>query len=149
VREVRQAGRKRAFFFVRPEEAGRPEREPAEPAPTCIFDSWLGDDIVAAHPVLLATTRLKRALEQSPAAGCLTTSRASTRRSRFFLRHNPGRRLPTFWVLDVVGTPGVDEMGMTPDHSLVVSQNLLDVLVQFRIPRAVISQYSAGSRRRE
>lgn len=128
-----------AFFFFRPEEAGRPGGSPADSV-VCHFDSWLGDDFVSAHPVFLVTTRLKNALQGILDAGTFTATRARTRRSRFFLSHHPGCRLPPFWSLHVEGTAGRDHMGVTADHSLVVSQRVLDVLVRFRVPRAVITQ---------
>ena len=131
-----------AFFFFRPEEAGRPGADRAGSL-VCHFDAWLGDDFVSAHPLFLVTTRLKNALWSVLETGAFRTTRARTRRSRFFLSHHSGCRLPTFWVLHVEGTPGRDDMGITADHSLVVSQKVLQILVRFRVPRAVIEQYVA------
>jgi hypothetical protein len=39
-------------------------------------------------------------------------------------------------------------MGLTPAGVLVVSHRVLDVLMDFRIGRAVLAQYAPGSRAR-
>jgi hypothetical protein len=39
-------------------------------------------------------------------------------------------------------------MGLTPSGTLVVSRRVLDVLMEFRIGRAVLAQYAPGSRAR-
>ncbi len=130
------------FFIVEPEAAGTPVAGEAAGAVACAFDVWLGDELVRAHPLLLATTALARALLELPAATGFRVARARARASAFFRRQNPQRRLPPFWSLVVEGEPGRDDMGLTRDGALVVSRRVLDVLLQFPVGRAVFAQYN-------
>ncbi len=127
-----------AFFIVSPELAGYPAGGGALPV---LFDTWLGDDLVSAFPVLLATTPLQRGLRLLKGSTGFELERARTKAAPFFRRHNPGRRLPVFWAIRVTGWPGVDDMGLTPDRTLVVSGRVLEVFVRFRVNRAVFAQY--------
>ena len=52
-----------SFFYVTPEDTGH-EGPPTSDGMRCIvFDTWLGDDLVRAHPLVLATAPLKQSLE--------------------------------------------------------------------------------------
>ena len=132
-----------AFFVVEPEASGRPDgrRGPGGEA-SCTFDTWLGDDLLRAHPLLLVTAPLKEALEglTHPRGFSLAPARATA--SAFFESHYPGRRLPSFWSLDVQGRPGVDDMGRAGDGSLVASARVVGVMGRFRLKHATLSQYA-------
>ena len=132
-----------AFFFVKPEDAGHPKREGSGGQVLCLFDTWFGDDLVSAHPVLLVTTPLKEALESLQSATGFCPDLAQVSRSRFLRYHNPDLTLPSFWALNVEGEPGVNDMGLSRDGSLVVSQRVMDVLVRHRVGRAVFSLFSS------
>ena len=110
----------------------------------CVFDTWLGDDLVRAYPAVLARTPVKQALRSLDHASGFEVSRARVRASPFFRKHSPGKRLPVFWAIDVNGQPGRDDMGLTKAGVLVVSRRVLDVLLQFRIGRAVLAHYVPG-----
>jgi hypothetical protein len=110
-----------------------------------VFDTWLGDELVRAHPMLLVTSPLKAALIAVMPTG-LTIARARVRRSPFFCRHSPDRRLPVFWALHTNERPGVDDAAVAEDGSFVVSRRVLDVLMEFRVRRAVFAQYSPPAR---
>lgn len=109
-----------------------------------MFDAWLGDDLVAAYPCLVATTALKNDLAALGDSSGFTVARVRTKTSVFFRRHSPGRRLPVLWLISVVGEAGRDDIGISRDGATVVSQRVLDVLLRHRIPRAVFSQYVPG-----
>ena len=131
-----------AFFVVEPEASGRPDGRGAPAGEvSCTFDTWLGDDLVRAHPLLLVTTPLKKALEalKAPRGFALAPARATA--SAFFQSHDPGRRLPSFWSLEVKGRPGVDDMGMAGDGSLVASARVVEVMGRFTLKHATLSQY--------
>ncbi|MGE5124729.1 MAG: hypothetical protein ACM3PV_00445 [Betaproteobacteria bacterium] len=130
------------FFIVEPEAAGAPAAGATADAVSCVFDAWLGDELVRAHPFLLATTSVGRALLNLPDASGFRVARARVRASAFFRQQNPGRRLPPFWALAVDGEPGRDDMGLTPDGALVVSRRVLDALLEFSVGRAVFAQYT-------
>jgi hypothetical protein len=109
-----------------------------------VFDTWLGDDLIRAHPVLMVTTPVKRALLRLQGASGFEITRARARTSPFFRRHSPGKRLPPFWAIQVRGQAGRDDLGLTAGGVLVVSRRVLDVLLDFRVGRAVLMQYAPG-----
>ena len=129
------------FFLVQPEVAGASVSCPP-PAVACLFDTWLGDDLVRVHPLLLVTTPLRRALSALQNPSGFTVARARVKTSPFFRRYSPNQRLPVFWYLEAHGVPGRDDVAVTRDGSLVVSRRVLDILMEFRVGRAVFAQYS-------
>ena len=131
-----------SFFTIEPEASGSSLTDLLPGRATYVFDAWLGDDLVRAHPAVLATTPVKRALQGLRSPSGFEITRARTRTSRFFRKHSPGKRLPPFWVIHVRGHPGRDDMGLTPAGILVVSRRVLDTLLDFRIGRAVLTQYT-------
>ena len=139
----------RAFFFLKPEDAGHPETPSASDACLYVLDTWLGDDLIRAHPGLLVTTPLKESLESLPAPTGFRIVEARTRPSVFLQEQRPGLRLPLFWALQIYGQAGLHELGLTADHSLVVSQRALDQFVQHSIRHATLAQYAHGTERRE
>lgn len=128
---------------MEPDLAGSPhDAGLAGPGVAFTFDNWLGDDVVRAYPAVLVTTPVRDALLKATGLNGFTLARARTRLSGFFRKHSPGKRLPPFWAVVVRGAPGRDDMGLTPAGVLVVSQRVLDVFLDFRIPRASFAQYS-------
>ena len=130
-----------SFLTVDPEASG--SLTPGAPAGRvcCVFDTWLGDDLVRAYPAVLATTPLRDALRSLDHPTGFETARARVRASAFRRKHSPGRRLPVFWAILVNGQAGRDDMGLTPAGVVVVSRRVLDVLLEFRVGRAVLAQY--------
>jgi hypothetical protein len=134
-----------AFFILKPEDAGNRQPEPGSEAPLCVFDTWLGDDLVRAlqpHPLLLVTAALKSSLETLDAPTGFRFGPARVERSLFFRAQRPRLQLPVFWELQVEGQAGRDDMGITADHSLVVSQRALYLLVKHCIRQAQLAQYA-------
>jgi hypothetical protein len=130
------------FFVIEPEASGRPEGTPAAgEGPSCIFDTWLGDDVVSAHPLLLVTTDVRDALLELNQPTGFTVVRARTMRSAFFERHSPDRQLPTFWSVEVQGRPGVDDLGIGPGGSFVASARVVEALDRFSLKHATLTQY--------
>jgi hypothetical protein len=131
------------FFVVEPEASGRPDSTPVGDGPSCVFDTWLGDDVVSAHPLLLVTTSVKDALLELSRPTGFSLVRARATRSPFFERHSPDRPLPTFWSVEAHGRPGVDDLGMGPDGSFVASARVVDALDRFSLKHATLTQYRA------
>ena len=130
-----------AFFVVQPETAGA-RVSGAGASAVCVFDTLLGDDIVRVHPALLVTTPLRDALAAVEGLTGFTVARARVRSTAFWRRYNRRRRLPVFWYLGAQGAPGLADMGFTVDGSVVISWRVLEVLVGFRVGRAVFAKYS-------
>jgi hypothetical protein len=130
-----------AFFVVTLEDAGHAEPRGSAGMPLYVFDTWLGDDLVRAHPVFLATTRLKDTLETLPAPTGFHSAPIRAERSAFLRHHRPQLHLPTFWALEIYGQAGRHPLGLGSDRSLVVSQAALDCLVQHSIQHAQLTQF--------
>ena len=130
-----------SFLTIEPETSGF--LTPGQPAGriACVFDTWLGDDLVRAYPAVLARTPVRKALLFLDHHTGFRITRARIRASAFYRKHSPGKRLPVFWAIEVNGQPGRDDLGLTPAGVLVVSRRVLDVLLRFRIGRAVLAQY--------
>ncbi len=137
--------RRRVSFVVKPEDVGfRWER--SDQGPLLVLDAWLGDDLLSAHPSFLATQPLVEALRALPELVGLQLRLVRVARSSFLAQTRPTLELPPLWVLDIDGAPGTDDAGLTRDGSLVVSQRVMDVVVQHRVGRAVFSVYPGAGR---
>jgi hypothetical protein len=130
-----------SFLTVEPEASGFLLSGASSGRVACAFDTWLGDDVVRAYPAVLVRTPVKEALLSLDRRSGFEIARARIRASGFYRKHSPGKRLPVFWAIQVKGQAGRDDMGLTPAGVLVVSRRVLDVLLQFRIGRAVLAQY--------
>ncbi len=130
------------FFTIEPEASGSPLGGGTQEAVS--FDTWLGDDVVRAFPALMVTTPVKQALDELPRATGFSCLRARVRASPFFRKHSPGKRLPVFWTVQARGQAGRDDIGLTAAGVVVISPRVLDVLMRFRIGRAVMMQYVPG-----
>jgi hypothetical protein len=128
------------YFIFLPELAGHSQGRQGD-VEVCVFDTWLGDDVVRAYPLLLVTTPVKEELERLPAGG-FTVGPARCETSLFFRRHHPGRQLPDFWAVQVSGEAGVHDVGLASDRSIVISGAVLSLVMRFRIKQAVLAQYS-------
>jgi hypothetical protein len=137
------------YFILQPEAAGRPTSpQGSGTRPSCVFDTWLGDDVVSAHPLLLVTTHLKEALEGLPEATGFSLAPVEATPSPFFEGHNPGRALATFWSVNVHGRAGVDDLGRAPDGSVVASMRVVDTMGRFALRHGTLRQYT-GSKQPE
>jgi hypothetical protein len=133
-----------SFFTIEPEASGSPAAGSPAGTLACVFDTWLGDDLIRAYPAILVTTPVKRALLGLQEPTGFEITRARVRTSGFFRKHSPGKRLPLFWTVQVRGHAGRDDLGLTAAGTLVVSRRVLDALLTFRIGRAVLTQYTRG-----
>jgi hypothetical protein len=130
-----------AFFVLTPEDAGRAEPPDGGGTPLYLFDTWLGDELVRAHPLFLATTSLKESLESLPSPTGFHSTRVHAEPSSFLQDLRPGLRLPDFWALEVYGQAGVLALGLSGAHSLVVSQAALERVVEHSVPHAQFAQF--------
>jgi hypothetical protein len=131
------------FFVVEPEVSGRPVGS-AGAGPLCRFDTWLGDDVVRAHPLLLVTTPIKDALLGLGQPTGFSVVRVEAMRSEFFVRHDPDRQLPEFWSVEMHGRPGVDDFGMGRDGSVVASARVVEAMGRFSLKHTTLRQYTAS-----
>ncbi len=106
------------------------------------FDGWLGDELLESSPCFIATERMAVALQQAQLTG-FGFDNVVVSMSGQFEDLYPGRDLPKFVWLRVVGSAGKDDFGLTSDLRLVVSVRALSVLKSVGIPNADVSPFAA------
>ena len=111
-----------------------------------VFDGWLGDDLLTTFPVYLVSERLRESLDTLCPSGCEWSTFKMTKSATFMELHFE-RQLPHFWWLRIVGRAGVDDFGMSADHSLVVSERVLDCMKRFSLKHCDIAEYSVSELR--
>lgn len=138
------------FLVIKPEPSGHPGSgtivETGGEAPVVrdlhyVFDWWVGDDLVGSYPFFLATGRLRSALAALGSPSGFSFADVQVTSSEFFRQTCPEKSLPQFCWVKVHGTPGVDDMGLSRDHALVVSGRVLAVLLAHALEQADISQF--------
>lgn len=82
----------------------------------------------------------KNELKKAEATG-VPFERMRITTSEIFSTFNPGIRLPVFVWLQIHGTPGVDDFGLSPDHRLIVSGMALGLLSEIGIPSASFEDF--------
>src|SRR3954469_16036308 len=75
------------------------------------FDGWLGDELLASHPVYICTAQVGTALEAAGLSGFRLSDVEVSRSSQFRELH-PGRKLPPFRWLQVRGEAERDDFGL-------------------------------------
>lgn len=139
------------YFILEPEVAGgwgertvadTREFPPAVSVLHHVFDGWLGDEILEAFPCFIVTDRLAARLRREGLSGFLLRPVEVTT-SEAFDDLYPGRELPAFRWLQVLGTAGVEDFGVSPSYRLVVSQRALVVLRKFRLRNCDITEYGS------
>jgi hypothetical protein len=108
------------------------------------FDGWLGDDLLEAFPCFIVTRALGQRLAAAGLTG-FTLDDAEVSMSDLFEEVHPDRELPGFAWLKVLGRPGTDDLGLSLDHRLVLSQRALDVLKPFKVEHCDIEPYEAAT----
>ncbi|VTU01725.1 Uncharacterized protein OS=Vibrio parahaemolyticus GN=EN05_23100 PE=4 SV=1 [Gemmataceae bacterium] len=106
------------------------------------FDDWSGDELVTSFPCFLITARLARHLPEGLTGFKLAPVEVT--KSDVFRELNPRKRLPKFHWLQVVGTAGRDDFGMSQDHLLVVSAQALAALRSGRLENCEVSRWPSG-----
>jgi hypothetical protein len=100
------------------------------------------DDLFTSHPVYLVTGPLADALRASNLTGFVLREGVLVTVDPQVAIVDPGWRPPAVVLqLEVPGSPGSDDFGLTSDARLVVSQAALGLLQAFRIANADIERY--------
>ena len=92
-----------------------------------VFDGWLGDELVTAHPAFAATRHLADLFVQAGLTG-FSLRDMDVSRSEEFLDFYPDRQLPEFVELVLTGTPGVDDLARDDTDLLIMSERAVDVM---------------------
>lgn len=92
-----------------------------------VFDDWLGDAPLESFPVFIVTEQARRALVAAGVTGA-DFGALEVGTSGLFDDIHPGRTLPEFAWLRVVGQAAKDDFGLHTDHRLVISERALNML---------------------
>lgn len=105
------------------------------------FDCWPDDDIAESNPVYIISEKLSKAIVSAGMTGFILKGCESSKGEQFEIA-SPGRGdLPPYLWLDVTGTAGVDDFGISENLTLVVSQRVMSILDNFCMKMANISPF--------
>ena len=99
------------------------------------FDGWLGDELLETAPCFIATENLADKISESKLLGA-EAGVVEVSKSKEFQRADPAVVLPKFVWLKINGRAGIDDFGIAPDYSLVVSEAALNILKEGAINHA-------------
>lgn len=107
------------------------------------LDNWDGDDLIESFPAFVVTEQLAKMLSDSGIGSFALREAEITLEpeGRDVLDRHGISDLPNFQWLDVTGTAGASDVGSTARGRLVVSDNALAVLQQFRIVHCDVEEY--------
>ena len=108
------------------------------------FTGWLGDALLESFPCYIVTDALGAALLSSRLSG-FALDAVDVVTSDEFDELYPSRALPGFCWLKVVGQPAVDDLGLSKEHVLVVSDAALQVLRQHGLSHCEIEELAHAS----
>ncbi len=103
-------------------------------------EGWLGDDLLESTPCFLISPAAAEALRATGVGGFDVAPAEVTVADD--VAHVVDPRVTTFGWLKPNGQAGVDDIGVAPDASLVVSDRALEVLRRFHLDHCDISDYA-------
>lgn len=104
------------------------------------FDGWLGDEILESFPCFIVTSEVRDALKNNALSG-YSFQEATITMSATFREIYPDRHLQDFCWLKIHGTAGKDDIGLTNDGRLTVSNGALAILRRFQMDHCQISEW--------
>jgi hypothetical protein len=103
------------------------------------FSGWSGDDLLTSTPCYIVTDRLARAIKDASLTG-VEFDNVEITTSDLFEELYPGRKLPPFIWLKVIGEPGKDDFGLD-QLDLVVSDRTLQLLKSMQLKNCDILEF--------
>jgi hypothetical protein len=109
------------------------------------FDGWTGDDLLTTMATYVGTLRLAGAIQTlQPKATGINFDVVEVSKSGEYRQWEPlvPKDLPDCVWLQINGTPGSDDFGLSIDQRLVVSERVLKVLQSFNLKHCDIAEYA-------
>ncbi len=140
------------YFIIEPEVAGtlgkHTKREASVHPPVInklhyIIENWLGDDIIAAFPVMLITEKLKKLIEDANLTG-YEISDCELSISDNYLELKGNSEIPIFYWFKITSSFFETDFLLNQYHHLVVSEKALNILKNARIEEANILPIYSG-----
>ncbi|GGP38466.1 hypothetical protein [Saccharothrix coeruleofusca] len=138
-----------AFFRLEPEVAGElvdgtvldaAASPPRVESVHFEITEWLGDDLVTSFPVFLVSEELATELVEGGLDG-FRVRQATVTVTDEAQELLEGRAVPTFRWLDVTGQAGVDDVGVTEQGELVVSEEVLELFQAGTLENCEVERY--------
>ena len=98
----------------------------------CIFDGWIGDDLLELFPCYIVTDKLKKGLKERKLTGYHFEDIVITK-SDLFIELYPNKSLPQFFRLTVTGVKNKDDFVISDDNMLLVSEKAYSFLKKYNI----------------
>ena len=105
------------------------------------FNVWPQDPLLEAVACFIVSQSVKERLLALRATG-VAFGDVEVSKSPQVQEFYPGRKLPTFAWLQVMGKAGTDDFGLSPKHDLVVSQRVLDLLKDAGMSECQIKEFT-------
>ena len=96
------------------------------------LNGWLGDDVFECFPVYIVTERLMMLLGSSVLSG-FTFENFVIEFSEEFHDMYPGRKVPKFYWLKVIGKPGIDDFALSTESLLIISENAYSSMIHCKL----------------
>lgn len=93
-----------------------------------VFDVWMGGDLLKESPCFYVTERFLDKINIEEISGLKSIKSAKVTSSETFKNLYPNRTLPNCFQLEIDGSPGVDDIGITAPSQLIISEKFLHLL---------------------
>jgi hypothetical protein len=103
------------------------------------FQGWLGDDLLESFPCFICTKEFADKLNEHNLSGYLLKD-CEVSKSEIFIELYPERPLPIFYWLKIIGDIN-DDLSLSNNGSLLISENALNVFRQNNISHCSIEKY--------
>jgi len=104
------------------------------------FEDWLGDELLESFPCFIVTESLAEKISANKISG-FSLDKVSISTSEEFYELQPDVSLPKFLWLKITGKAGVDDLGISDDFRLVVSERFKNLLESSRSDNASIESF--------
>lgn len=104
------------------------------------LSGWLGDVLLESFPCFIVTESVAGVLQQMSLSG-FELDDVDLVMSDEFTEMYPGRQVPNFRWLKVTGRAGVDDFGLSDDHTLVVSDRVLRTIRQHTLAQCDVDAF--------
>ena len=104
------------------------------------FYGWFDNDIVTSFPCYIVTEKLMDRVKRENLTG-IVFDEVKVSQSYEYDEFFPGKILPVFKWMKVVGVCGKDDFGIGKNLGLVISEKAYNILKLFNISQATIEEY--------
>ena len=95
------------------------------------FDRWSPDELLEVNSVFVGTVAFEELVKSiAPRPTGITFDEMTTTTTLAFRQANPGKELPPYRWVKIIGKGGVDDFGLSSDHRLVVYARIFGYIKQ-------------------